>query len=118
MPIRERRSHGSVDDDLSYTRLSPALLPGETHGGTQFVAQAHAFLFIRIDLVAASGGDVLQAEEVGHRQAQRRMAAFAEIDVAGRGMQVAAIVALLDLSRGDVLTIRLAGENDAVDQVT
>ena len=66
-------------DRAQVKRRSPVLL-GEAHRRADLVAQAHALLFVRIDLVAPPGRDVLQAEEMVQRRVQRRAAVFTQIE--------------------------------------
>jgi len=95
-----------------------ALVLGEAHGGANLETLAHALLFVRIDFVAAPGGDVLQAEELAEREAEGRLAAFTYIKAhaVADGVQVAALLALLCAACGHILVI-FHSENDAVDDV-
>src|SRR5260370_21034713 len=94
------------------------LVFAEAHRRADLEAQAHALLFIGVDLIAALGRHVLQAEEALQRLPQFVAAALADIKspAGDHRMQVAAVLALFGLARQQVLVL-FDRSYDAVDQV-
>ena len=94
------------------------ILFGEAYRRAYLVTQAHAFLFIRIDLVTAPGGYILQTEQVAQCLFKRSATVFAQVEaltIVDR-MQVATVLALLCPACGNMF-IFTHGQNDAIDQV-
>src|SRR5947209_13707097 len=83
------------------------LVFAEAHRRADLEALAHALLFIGVDLIAALGRHVLQAEEALQRLPQFVAAALAEIEPPARdhAMQVAAVLALLGHACQQVLVL-------------
>ena len=92
---------------------------GEADRRANLIAEAHAFFFIGVDLVAPPRRHVLQAEQVGQGLPQCCAAALAQVDAlaVADGVQVAALLALLCPARGHVF-ILTHRQDHAVDQVT
>ena len=95
-----------------------SILFGEAYRRAYLVAQTHAFLFIRIDLVTAPGRYILQTEQVVQCLFKRSAAVFAQVEtltIVDR-MQVATLLALLCPACGNMF-IFPNWQNDAIDQV-